>query len=287
MAAISRYWGIDEHASLFFVPSILVGGLLLGVRGVLGVTIIGAGAVGLDLAFGPAQWVSSRPPERLERGQDLVLGLALIGVLTSVLVRHYRAFMDAAWERQQELTAALERLAAAEADRTRALVHAETANLAKSTFLANMSHELRTPLNAIIGFTELLQEDATPDQQPDLARVGGAGRHLLALIDDVLDVSRVEAGRLDVSLGRVDARAILADVLAVLAPALDAGGVAVTVDASPAWVSADHTRLRQVLTNLLSNACKFAESEIVVRVASEARQVVIHVDDDGAGSCRS
>src|SRR5215470_17957197 len=133
----------------------------------------------------------------------------------------------------------------------------------KSQFLANMSHELRTPLNAIIGVSEMLREDAEAagqDLEP-LDRVLGAGRHLLALINDILDLSKIEAGRMELQLEKFPLAPLIADVVKTIEPlaAKNANQVAVKCDGAIGTLHADQMRLRQALLNLMSNANKFTE----------------------------
>ncbi|HJS73418.1 MAG TPA: response regulator, partial [Vicinamibacteria bacterium] len=143
---------------------------------------------------------------------------------------------------------------------------AEQANQAKSKFLANMSHELRTPLNAIIGYSEMLQEDADDVGQeefiPDLRKIHAAGKHLLALINDVLDLSKVEAGKLELVIENVDIAELVNDVSTTVVPLVERNANAFEVKCPAAIGSmlGDITRLRQILFNLLSNACKFTEN---------------------------
>ncbi len=141
---------------------------------------------------------------------------------------------------------------------------AEAANRSKSTFLANMSHELRTPLNAIIGYSEMLLEEAGDSDRgevSDLARIRGAGRHLLAVIQDILDLSKIEAGKMDLALEHFDVAALVREVVATIEPAARAKGnvVQVVCPSGQAWMYADPTKVRQSLLNLLSNAAKFTE----------------------------
>ena len=142
---------------------------------------------------------------------------------------------------------------------------AEIANRAKSQFLANMSHELRTPLNAIILYTELLRDEATDRKLdeflPDLKKIHGAARHLLTLINDVLDLARVESGKLDLHPETFEVEAMVRDVVTTIQPLAQKNSNALDVDC-PAGVGtmhADLTKVRQSLFNLLSNACKFTE----------------------------
>jgi signal transduction histidine kinase/CheY-like chemotaxis protein len=141
----------------------------------------------------------------------------------------------------------------------------EVASRHKSQFLANMSHELRTPLNAIIGVSEMLLEDAQAAAQPDQIeaheRILRAGRHLLALINDILDLSKIEAGKLELSLESVAVVPLVEDVLATIRPLAAKNGNKVDVEcpADAGVIRADPTRLRQALLNLASNASKFTE----------------------------
>lgn len=166
---------------------------------------------------------------------------------------------------------------------------AERASRSKSEFLARMSHELRTPLNAVIGFSHLLGEDLRPSHPELLQRVAliqAAGRHLLHLVDDVLDIGRIEAGQLRLHLAPVNLGPLVAQVCAELDGARQARGLEldVQVDDLPA-VHADETRLRQVLTNLVSNAIKYTreQSLVQVRAHAEGNRVSLSVQDDGPG----
>ena len=143
----------------------------------------------------------------------------------------------------------------------------------KSQFLANMSHELRTPLNAIIGVSEMLREDAEAlkqDTEP-LDRVLGAGRHLLALINDILDLSKIEAGRMELHLESFAVAPLIDDVVKTIEPlaAKNANQVAVHCDAAIGTLHGDQMRLRQALLNLMSNANKFTDHGTIT---IEARQ---------------
>jgi signal transduction histidine kinase len=143
---------------------------------------------------------------------------------------------------------------------------AEAANRAKSAFLANMSHELRTPLNAIIGYSELLEEDARDFGQDDFAddahRIRGAGEHLLALIGDILDISKIEAGRVKFVLTEFSIAHLIDEIILTVQPAIDANGNTLKQDCDPSLGSmyTDSTIVRQILLNLMSNAAKFTHS---------------------------
>jgi signal transduction histidine kinase len=152
----------------------------------------------------------------------------------------------------------------------------EAASQHKSQFLASMSHELRTPLNAIIGYSEMLQEEAEDlDQEtliPDLQKVNAAGKHLLGLINDILDLSKIEAGRMDLYLEEFQVGQLVHDVAAIVQPLVEKNGNTLVVTCPDAIGSlyADLTKVRQTLFNLLSNAAKFTDhGRIELRVERE------------------
>jgi PAS domain S-box-containing protein len=176
---------------------------------------------------------------------------------------------------------------------------AEAANRAKSDFLARMSHELRTPLNSVIGFSEVLRTRADRSADPAgatdpqarllLERIGANGRHLLGLINDILDLSKVEAGRLQLELVPVRVDALLAEVAGELEPLAAHRGVSLTLrpTARTAAIAADETRLRQVLLNLVGNAVKFTErGEVRLSLETDpetGRPRRIEIADTGIG----
>lgn len=154
----------------------------------------------------------------------------------------------------------------AESAMHRALEAAESANRAKSTFLANMSHELRTPLNAIIGYSEMLGEEAQDAEELELAgdleKIRSAGKHLLSLIDDILDISKIEAGRMELYLETFDISSLIDSAVVTALPLVEKNGNTIEIDCSPSLqtMHADMTKVRQVLLNLLSNAAKFTKN---------------------------
>ncbi|PAX09202.1 ATP-binding protein [Sphingomonas lenta] len=170
-----------------------------------------------------------------------------------------------------------------------ARLEAEAANRAKSVFLSRMSHELRTPLNAVLGFAQLLELDAVgrpKGEREAVAQILRGGRHLLSLIDEVLDIARIEAGGLQLSLEPVALRALIDEAVALTAPQADAKGVAVEVTGDPDLAAtADRRRVLQVLLNLLSNAVKYNHPGGRVRVTAEPRGpgVSVTVADTGVG----
>lgn len=173
-----------------------------------------------------------------------------------------------------------------------AKVAAEQANLAKSAYLANMSHEIRTPLNAIIGLTHLLRRAAcTPEQAGRLDKIDAAGQHLLSIINDVLDLSKIEAGKLHLDCADFHLMAILDAVVSIVGQSAREKGLRLEVDgdAVPLWLHGDPTRLRQALLNFAGNAVKFTERGSVAlraRLLAESAEgllVRFEVADTGVG----
>jgi len=170
---------------------------------------------------------------------------------------------------------------------------AESANLAKSQFLANMSHELRTPLNAIIGYAEMLQEDANDNGDDaavqDLTRILTAAKHLLSLINEILDLSKIESGRMDVAPAAFDPVEMLEDLIETVRPMTEANGNAMTLDGVlPKRANTDAMKLRQCVLNLLSNAAKFTRKgridiEYGCQSLNGVEQLFITVRDTGIG----
>ncbi|TVQ74712.1 MAG: response regulator [Chromatiaceae bacterium] len=169
-----------------------------------------------------------------------------------------------------------------------ARAEAEKANRAKSEFLASMSHELRTPLNAILGFGQILSEDpAVPAEQAQfIGEITRAGQHLLALVDEILDLPRLEAGDVELDLRRVSCDEVAAIACARVEPLLQEQSITLEVRACPdAVVRADPFRVKQVLVNLLANAIKYNDpgGSVILQVAQEGESVWFTVSDSGQG----
>ena len=210
-------------------------------------------------------------PTAFRLGATLLLTIAFTNIFSRALASSNRALEDAR-------------------------AQAERANLAKSQFMANMSHELRTPLNAIIGYTEILHEDAEAEQRreaaKDLERIAGASRHLLQMIDEILDMARIEASRIELHHTTVVLSALVEELTDAASPLARKNGNELQVEL-PAGVEglslqADATRLRQCLLNLLSNACKFTSNgRVTLRVAQtqlhDHPAVAFAVEDTGIG----
>jgi signal transduction histidine kinase len=226
----------------------------------------------------------------------LLFNIGGVGSLTYAGIRYHASLLDAEKAEQVSLNA---RLTLTAGELSLALARLEETNVAlaeagrqKSRFLANMSHELRTPLNAIIGYSEMLEEQVSElgkaSFAQDLQKIHVSGRHLLGLIDDVLDLSKIEAGRMQVYAERLDVTALLAGIVAVAEPLMrkNDNRLVVEVSGSLGALNTDITKVRQVMLNLLSNSAKFTERGIVTMAAladADGTSVTFSVRDTGIG----
>ena len=181
-----------------------------------------------------------------------------------------------------------------EAALTKAKDAADAANQAKSAFLATMSHELRTPMNAILGYSEILIEDAQDKGQeefiPDLEKIHASGNHLLSLINNILDLSKIEAGKMDMFLESFGISRVIEDVVSTIRPLVEKNANTLQVHCADdlGAMHADLTKVRQSLFNLLSNACKFTEHGTITLDASRQSLggvdwITFSVSDTGIG----
>ena len=229
------------------------------------------------------------PAEQISIAKDVAAQLAIAleqARLLERVTRQAEELEQRVEERTLELRATNDQLQQEIAERRRAEEDADRANRAKSEFLSRMSHELRTPLNGIIGFAQLLELEAQGDEQREsIEMILKSGRHLLDLINEILDIARIEAGKLALSLEPVLVNEVVAAALDMLRLEAASKRIDVVVTALEGYVLADRQRFQQVVLNLLSNAIKYNRAGGAVRVSSEvgAEQVRLSVGDTGRG----
>ena len=221
----------------------------------------------------------------------LIICIAIIGIFTSW---RFKSLYQKLTKVQTVLETELQERKRAQEELQVARDFSDAANRSKSQFLANMSHELRTPMNAIIGYTEILQDDVTDAKQmeylPDLNKIHSAARHLLALINDVLDLSKIEAGRMELYLETFKLHEVVHSITDTVRPLIEKNHNQLVVHFSEKidTIYADLTKVRQNLFNLLSNASKFTENgTITLHITHEMREgkewVSFRVRDTGIG----
>ena len=247
---------------------------------------------GLSFGRSPGEFTA----EQIEMAREVAAQLAIAitqARLYEAGKRHADELDARVNERTAELHAANERLQHEIAERRRAQAEADRASRLKSEFLANMSHELRTPLNAILGFTQLIHDGAVAPESPQFTEFLGdilaSGHHLLQLINDVLDLSKVEAGKLEFHPEPVDLGVLVAELLAIMRTTAASKSIVIANEVAPDMpaVVIDAARLKQILYNYVSNALKFTEpgGRVVVRanLADDGSRFRLDVEDTGIG----
>jgi signal transduction histidine kinase len=220
--------------------------------------------------------------------------LSGLGIVSTVCASVYVSMMALYYANiamsQSDLEREVKRRLETAAQLREATKEAERANQAKSEFLAKLGHELRTPLNAVIGYSEIMLEDAViaerRQQSTDLKKIHNAGNHLLKLITDLLDLSKLEAGKMELFVETVDARALVAEVASEYLDAAAAAGNALTVDIDPSVdaIEGDATKLRHAMANLVGNAVRFTTNgTVTITASSDGEWLRIAVRDTGVG----
>ncbi len=268
-----------------------VGGLRQAARGLVAI-VLGMIVVGFPLGF------EVHPESSLPTALFCIVGIltvtTIFGYYGHLQTKRVRQAKNVLSERNQQIEEQNRAIEQARRAALEAKEAAEAANQSKSVFLANMSHELRTPLNAIIGYSEMLEEDAQASGQQefvsDLQKIRFSGKHLLGLINDVLDLSKVEAGKMKLFLETFEVASLIEEVVATARPLVEKNGNRLDVRCAEdvGQIREDVTKVRQVLLNLLSNAAKFTEKGIVsLQVSRESdvtgSWVVFRVRDTGIG----
>ncbi len=301
-AAFARIWTLDRDGKVLELQA--SAGLYTHLDGPHGRVPVGAFKIGLiaqersphltnsvwdDPRVGDKEW-ARREGMTAFAGHPLIVEGRLLGVM-AMFARHplTDATLQALASVADGIALGIERKQAEE-DLRRAKDAAEAASRTKSQFLANMSHELRTPMNAILGYSEMLQEEAEDEGltgfTPDLQKIQNAGKHLLALINDILDLSKIEAGKMELFLEEFDVPEIVMDVAATVQTLVAKKNNRLAVHCPPevGGMRADLTKVRQSLLNLLSNAAKFTENgEITLDVRREGSDLLFTVRDSGIG----
>lgn len=287
-----NYGGVSSPFLMWFLVMPLLAFFYLGSNTRTRIIIFAQIALGLA-AFYAAYWRQNSFPLHIP-----VENMVEIGMISAFCAATYVFLMSAYYssvvDSQSELLKEIDRHQQTMKMLTIAKDDAERANGAKSEFLAKMSHELRTPLNAVLGYSEILLEDAELDgrgeQIADLQKISAAGKHLLAMVNDILDISKIEAGKMDLNLEFIDLDRLVNEVESTARPlaAKNTNQFIVERQADLGTIRTDATKLRQTIFNLLSNAAKFTQNGQITLAVRRERQggedwVSISVADTGVG----
>ena len=282
-----NYGGTSSPFLVWFVLTPLLAFMYLGSTWtarifVFAQIIIGIGALYLCYLYGDF-------PENIPVANMVVAGV-LSALGSNIYVFMMAAYYSSVVDSQSELIKEIERHQDTLKALTNAKDDAERANGAKSEFLAKMSHELRTPLNAVLGYSEILLEDAELDgrgeQIADLQKISAAGKHLLAMVNDILDISKIEAGKMALHMENVDLDRLIDEVESTARPLAAKNTNNFVVERGPTlgMMRADATKIRQTVFNLLSNAAKFTQNgTITLSVRRDNEWLEIVVRDTGIG----
>jgi signal transduction histidine kinase len=288
-----HYGGVSSPFLPWLIISLLLGFFYLSDRPVVVIGLFTLNLLGFFTAY-----IVNGFPERVPLSVLSTLGW--ISILSATVYMSWMAIYYAsmiAMRSDLEREAERHRATAVRLQHTKEL--AEKANRAKSIFLAKMSHELRTPLNAVIGYSEILLEDAEIDGKSeekisDLRRINAAGKHLLSLVTDVLDLSKIESNTMELSIETFDLKGFVEEVIATAQPLMASkqNKLAVYCAEGHELISTDPTKLRQAVLNLLSNAAKFTNNGVVTLTVQRDKKAAgdwidIQVHDTGIGIAKT
>nr|WP_295887164.1 ATP-binding protein [uncultured Devosia sp.] len=282
-----NYGGTSSPFLVWFVLTPLLAFMYMGSTWTARVFVFGQITLGIAGLYGV--YLFSNFPIHIPVENMVVAGV-LSALGSNIYVFMMAAYYSSVVDSQSELIKEIDRHQSTLKALTRAKDEAERANGAKSEFLAKMSHELRTPLNAVLGYSELMLEDAELDgrgeQIADLQKISAAGKHLLAMVNDILDISKIEAGKMVLHVENVDLDQLIDEVESTARPLVAKNTNSFTVERGPnlGTMRADVTKLRQAIFNLLSNAAKFTHNgQITLVVRRNGDWMEIAVVDTGIG----
>lgn len=289
-----NYGGTSSPFLVWFVLTPLLAFMYLGSSWTTRIFVFGQIVLGLGAFFG--FYLLASFPEHIPVHEMVVAGV-LSALGSNIYIFMIAAYYSSVVDSQSELIKEIERHHDTLKKLTMAKDDAERANGAKSEFLAKMSHELRTPLNAVLGYSEILLEDAELDGRgqeiADLQKISAAGKHLLAMVNDILDISKIEAGKMALHLESLDLDKLIDEVEATARPlaAKNANAFVVERGDNLGIIRADATKLRQAIFNLLSNAAKFTQNGTVTLSAQRLKEadgdwIEVAVADTGIGISR-